>query len=172
MLQRQTAGVLAVSGDDGYHAVPLSYVYQDGKLFFTAPKPVTSWTPSSTTTRCPSAWSIRIRLSPSSTRRTFATSLSLAGRGYWTMRRKSGRPFESLAAKYSPDLEQGRLEEIERQYDHVCMVELSIEHMTGKEAIELVRARHNVGHCPARLPVPAEPKPEAACFAAPGGKCA
>ena len=35
ILERGTSGVLAVAGDDGYpYAVPLSYVYQDGKLWF------------------------------------------------------------------------------------------------------------------------------------------
>ena len=35
VFRRGSAGVLAVSGDDGYpYAVPLSYVYADGKLFF------------------------------------------------------------------------------------------------------------------------------------------
>ena len=35
MLQSCTSGVLAVMGDNDYpYAVPLSYVYQDGKLFF------------------------------------------------------------------------------------------------------------------------------------------
>ena len=35
VLERATSGTLAVLGDDGYpYAVPLSYVYADGKLFF------------------------------------------------------------------------------------------------------------------------------------------
>ncbi len=35
ILKTGTSGVLGVSGDDGYpYTVPLSYVYQDGKLFF------------------------------------------------------------------------------------------------------------------------------------------
>ena len=35
ILERGTSGVLAVAGDNGYpYAVPLSYVYQDGKLWF------------------------------------------------------------------------------------------------------------------------------------------
>ena len=35
VLCRGTSGVLAVSGDDGYpYAVPLSYLYEDGKIFF------------------------------------------------------------------------------------------------------------------------------------------
>jgi len=35
VLARNTAGVLAAAGDDGYpYAVPLSYVYADGKIYF------------------------------------------------------------------------------------------------------------------------------------------
>ena len=35
VLERGTHGVLALAGDDGYpYAVPLSYLYADGKLVF------------------------------------------------------------------------------------------------------------------------------------------
>ena len=35
VLRRNTNGVLAVQGDDGYpYAVPLSYVYHNGKIYF------------------------------------------------------------------------------------------------------------------------------------------
>ena len=34
ILERNTSGVLAVSGDDDYpYAVPLSFIYQNGKLY-------------------------------------------------------------------------------------------------------------------------------------------
>ena len=39
MLQSCTSGVLAVHGDDDYpYAVPLSFAYEDGKLFFHSAK--------------------------------------------------------------------------------------------------------------------------------------
>ena len=39
ILRKSTAGVLAVSGDDGYpYAVPLSYVYCDNKIYFHSAK--------------------------------------------------------------------------------------------------------------------------------------
>lgn len=47
---------------------------------------------------------------------------------------------KQLAAKYSPDHEQGRLRAIARQLNQVCLIELTIDHMSGKEAIELVKA--------------------------------
>ena len=49
----------------------------------------------------------------------------------------------ALAAKYSPDQEEGRNEEIRAQFANVTMVELTVEHMTGKEAIELVREKNS-----------------------------
>ncbi len=47
---------------------------------------------------------------------------------------------EKLAARYSPDEDEAaRQSEIDREYSRLCMMALSIEHMTGKQAIELVR---------------------------------
>jgi len=46
-----------------------------------------------------------------------------------------------LAEKYSPTQEEERLKEIEKGFNHMHIIELSIEHMIEKEAIELVRAR-------------------------------
>jgi len=56
------------------------------------------------------------------------------------MRKKKGA-LEILAAKYSPDDEEGRTKEIDRKFRQVCLVEIAIERMTGKEAIELARMR-------------------------------
>ncbi len=48
----------------------------------------------------------------------------------------------ALAAKYYPtDSPQGREDAINREWKPLGVIEFEIEHMTGKEAIELVRAR-------------------------------
>ena len=44
---------------------------------------------------------------------------------------------ELLAEKYSPE-QEGRIQEIDRCFPRVCMVELSIQHLSGKQAKELV----------------------------------
>lgn len=49
---------------------------------------------------------------------------------------------KKLALKYHPaDNAEHREEAIEREWKPLCVMEMSIEHMTGKEAIELVRRR-------------------------------
>jgi Predicted flavin-nucleotide-binding protein len=46
---------------------------------------------------------------------------------------------ESLVEKYSPDYIQKGQKEIEKDWGKVCLVEVKIEHMTGKAAIEIIK---------------------------------
>jgi hypothetical protein len=41
--------------------------------------------------------------------------------------------------KYSPDYVEEGLREIEHDLNRVCMVEVKIEHMTGKVAMEILK---------------------------------
>ena len=46
------------------------------------------------------------------------------------------------ALKYAPeDTAVRRKSAIDREWEPLCMLEMTIEHLTGKEAIELVRAK-------------------------------
>ena len=47
---------------------------------------------------------------------------------------------ERLARKYAPeDTEEHRRKAIEDEWKPLCVLEMNVEHMTGKEAIELRR---------------------------------
>ncbi len=47
-----------------------------------------------------------------------------------------------MAIKYAPeDSIDNRKKAIENEYNALCMIELSIEHISGKEAIELVNKK-------------------------------
>ena len=49
---------------------------------------------------------------------------------------------EKIALKYAPDdSAANRRNAIEREWEPLCMLEMTAEHITGKEAIELVRAK-------------------------------
>ncbi len=52
------------------------------------------------------------------------------------------KAMEDLTKKYSPaDNETGRNAEIEKEWKLLCMKEFSIEHLSGKEAIELTKTK-------------------------------
>ena len=53
---------------------------------------------------------------------------------------------EALALKYAPDDDAAdRNRAIDREWAPLCMLELTIDHITGKEAIELVKAKRPSG---------------------------
>lgn len=142
VLERGTHGVLAVLGDEGYpYAVPVSYVHGDGKLWFHCAKtghkleairayPKVSFCVVDQDQIVPEEYTTYFRSVIA-----FGTARELEAP--WEKR----QALEALAAKYSPQQEAGRKEEIRAQFANVAMVELTVEHMSGKEAIELVRQK-------------------------------
>jgi len=47
-----------------------------------------------------------------------------------------------LAQRYAPEQSQAdHQREIDRFFSNLCIAELTVQHLTGKEAIELVRAK-------------------------------
>lgn len=146
ILSRGTSGVLAVAGDGGYpYAVPLSYVYQEGTLFFHCAKAGHKLTPCVGAARRPSALSIRIRWSPGvhhllSQRHRLRPDPYFGGRGGETSCHLA--PGGEILPRRQPEHRQ---EAIRREAGGLCLVSLSIEHMTGKQAIELVQEDRPAG---------------------------
>lgn len=142
VLDRGTAGVLAVSGDDNYpYAVPISYVYSGDKIFFHCAKTghkIDAIARNNKVSFCVIDQDIVMQEEYTTRYR----SVIVFGRARILENDAEKRSaIEILAAKYSPDFEDARLMEIERHFDRFCMIELQIEHMTGKEAIELIREK-------------------------------
>ena len=142
ILKRGTSGVLAVAGDDGYpYAVPLSYVYDGERLFFHCALEGHKLD----AIRCDDKVSFCVvdldNVQPQTYTTHFA-SVIVFGRARVLENATAKRhALEKLAARYTPDDKEGRTREIERLFNRVCMVELTVEHMCGKQAIELVERR-------------------------------
>lgn len=147
VLRRGTSGVLAVLGDGGYpYTVPLSYVYDGEKIFFHCAKTghkLDAILRESKVSFCV----LDVDQVVPAEYTTYYRSVVAFGRARVledvSEKRKA---LEKLAEKYSPELERGRSLEIDKQFAGVCMVEIQIEHLTGKEAIELVRQREINGN--------------------------
>lgn len=143
ILRAGTSGVLAVQGDDDYpYAIPLNYVYRDNKLYFHCAKaghkldaiqrqPKVSFCVISEDKIVPEEYT------------TYFRSVIVFGKAHiLTEEDEIKSAINALAIKYSPnDTEENRQQVIAREWKPLCMFVLEIEHLTGKEAIELVRAK-------------------------------
>jgi nitroimidazol reductase NimA-like FMN-containing flavoprotein (pyridoxamine 5'-phosphate oxidase superfamily) len=142
MLQSCTSGVLAVHGDDDYpYAVPLSFAYEDGKLFFHSAKAGHKIDAIEHNEKA----SFSVIAADDVVQSTFTTHFRSAivfGRArVLTEDREKRHALECLAKKYSPDYLEAAGSEIDGELKRVCVIELAIEHMTGKAAIEIIKAR-------------------------------
>ena len=140
ILEQGSCGVLALSGDDGYpYAVPLSYLYHQGKLYFHCAK---------------SGHKLdALRREPKASFCVVAQD-QVAPLEYTTLYRSVivfGRlreleddgekraAIEALALKYAPQNTPAHREEaIRRDWGPLCVLELTPEHVSGKQGKDLV----------------------------------
>lgn len=142
VLEKCTSGVLAVHGDDGYpYAVPLSYVYCRGKLYFHCAKTGHKLDAITADSKVSFCVIDQDQIIPEEYTTYFRSVIVFGKARILENEAEKREAIESLAAKYSPDNEEGRKKEIDREFKLLCMVEVTVDHMSGKEAIELVRQK-------------------------------
>ena len=142
ILREGTSGVLALAGDDGYpYAVPLSYVYTDGALYFHCARQGHKL---DAVRRCGKASFCVIaqdEILPEAYT-TLYRSVIVFGRIRILTEAEMPAAIEQLALKYAPDdLPERRQAEIEREWNGLCMLCLQPEQITGKAGRELLRRR-------------------------------
>ena len=143
ILQRNTSGVLAVSGDGGYpYAVPLSYVYDGGAVYFHCAKSghkLDAITACDKVSFCVTDQDLVVPKEYT----TYFRSVILFGRAEVVEdENEINAAIEKLAKKYYPDdSDENRRAAIEKERRALVVVKIKIEHVTGKEAIELVKSR-------------------------------
>lgn len=138
ILARGTSGVLAVAGDGGWpYAVPLSYVYDGERIFFHCALSGHKLDAIARDDRVSFCVIDRDDVQPETYTTHFASVIVFGRARVLEEPGEKRRALEKLAARYSPEQEEGRTREIGRLFDRVCMLELHIEHMSGKQAREL-----------------------------------
>lgn len=142
MLESATAGVLAVRAEDGYpYAVPLSFVHDDGKLYFHSAKAgmkLDAIAHDSRASFCVVADDEVI----SSTFTTHYRSAIVFGRMRIVEQDAEKRhALMRLAEKYSPDHLDEAGSEIEGAWNRMYVLALDIEQLTGKAASEVITQR-------------------------------
>lgn len=143
ILKDGSIGVLSVAGDDGYpYGVPLNYVYdeQAGKIYFHSARdghkldairrePKVSFCVVGKNQLVPEEFT------------TYFTSVIAFGRAtVLTDDREREAALRLLSEKYVKAPKERVDAEIAKSFPAVCLAELAIEHLSGKQAIELVQA--------------------------------
>lgn len=141
VMDRGTNGILACLGDEGYpYAVPLSYAYVNGKIYFHTAKaghkvdairknPKVSFAVVDEDTNVSAEYTSYFR------------SVIAFGRARIAEGEERLVGFQALVDKYSGDQPKDINSEKIRTCEASLIVAVDVEHITGKEAIEYVRAK-------------------------------
>ncbi len=143
VMKRCTHGVLACFGDEDYpYAVPLSYVYFNGKIYFHSAKaghkidaimknPKVSFSVIDEDTVVSEEYT------------TYFRSVIAFGKARITEGDEYLDAFKALVKKYSGDQpEESKQNEINK-CNQAYIIAIDIDHITGKESIEYVRIKSN-----------------------------
>ena len=140
ILQKATSGTLALHGDHGYpYAVPISYVYSDGKLYFHS---ALNGHKVDAIRNCDKASFCVISQDDVKPEKytTFFRSVIAFGRIHIVEDMTEKLAIARLLGnRYNPNQDEALQKEIEHGLSRMLAIRLDIEHLTGKEAIELVR---------------------------------
>jgi nitroimidazol reductase NimA-like FMN-containing flavoprotein (pyridoxamine 5'-phosphate oxidase superfamily) len=141
VLYRRTAGVLSLMGDNGYpYAVPLSYAYDGTQICFHS---ATTGHKIDAIKRCGKASFCVIdqdQIVPEKYTTYFRSVIVFGQVEIVNDAQEKRSLIEKLAIKYAPqDCPNRRTQTIDTEWNRLCVLKMSIEHISGKEAMALVR---------------------------------
>jgi nitroimidazol reductase NimA-like FMN-containing flavoprotein (pyridoxamine 5'-phosphate oxidase superfamily) len=143
ILQRATAGTLALLGDNDYpYAVPISYVYHEGKLFFHS---ALAGHKVDAISKCDKASFCVIEQDDVQPERytTFYRSVIAFGRiRIIEDEQEKLQIARLLGNRYNPNQDEALQKEIESSLSRMLAIRFDIEHLTGKEAVEFLKQRN------------------------------
>ena len=139
VLERGTFGVLALEGDGGYpYAVPMSYAYREGKIYFHAAREGHKL---DAIARCPKASFCVVdqdKIVPEEFTTYYRSAIAFGRIRVAEDPEEILTGLRALGEKYSPGLDQKLQEEIDQNLAAVRVLVLTVEHLTGKQAKELL----------------------------------
>lgn len=142
ILDKGITGTLAVAGDDGYpYTIPLNYVYENGFIYFHCARSGHKLDAIRRDNKVSFCVINKEQIIPEEFTAYFR-SVIVFGRA--TEVEEDGeklRIMRLLNGKYAPGLAEAGEKEIKREWNILGVVKIQVEHMTGKEAIELTKMR-------------------------------
>jgi len=145
IINRGTSGVLSLLGEDGYpYGVPVSYAYMDSKFYFHGAiaghkiDAIKGYDKASFTI-------VDLDQVVPEENTTYFKSVIAFGKIHIVEDEEVFQnAMKALGEKYNPKRLGERIEdEVSRTRKRLCVMELTVEHMTGKQAVELVRKKND-----------------------------
>lgn len=142
IFERGTSGVLALHGDEGYpYAVPISYVYCGSKLYFHSAKAGHKIDAIKNSPKASFCVIDKDHVVPEEYTTYFRSAVAFGRLRILEDEKEIMYAISAVGKKYHPNGTEDELQNaIAREWKPLCVFEMEIDHMTGKEAIELVRA--------------------------------
>ena len=142
ILKNASSGVLALLGDDDYpYAVPISFVYADGRLYFHT---ALEGHKVDAIRKCDKASFCVVDKDDVHGHEytTYFRSVIAFGRVHLVENQdEKVAAARMLGNRYNPNNDAELEQELAKGLSRMMMIRFDIEHLTGKEAIELVRGR-------------------------------
>lgn len=140
ILEKATSGVLALSGENGYpYAVPLSFVYSNGSLFFHCAAVGNKIDAIKNNNKASFCVIAKDDIVPERYTTHYKSVIAFGNIEILTDEAEKRNALSLVAKKYSPSDEEGREKEIESTIGRVCILKMKVEHLTGKQAKELMQ---------------------------------
>ena len=143
ILNRNTSGVLAVLGDEGYpYAVPMSYVYDGKALYFHCAKSGHKLDAIKSCDKVSFCVVDQDEVVPKKYTTHFRSVILFGRASVLNNDEEILYAIGKLAIKYYPTDSKENLDiAIRKEYAAMCIIKIDIDHMTGKESIELVKSK-------------------------------
>ena len=142
ILETSTSGVLSLLGDNGYpYGVPLSFVYYDNKIYFHCAKEGHKLDAIKNCNKASFCIIEKDNVSPKEFTTHFRSIIAFGKARIIEDEIEMLKYIRILGKKYAPNDDKGLEDEIKKDFLRMKMIEFDIEHLTGKEAIELVKKR-------------------------------
>ena len=144
ILQKATAGTLALLGDDDYpYAVPISYVYNEGKLYFHSALNGHKVDAIRKYDKASFCVIEKDDVQPEKYTNFFLSVIAFGRIQIVEDEKEKLEIVRMLGNRYNPNQDDALQKEIESGLSRLLAIRFDIEHLTGKEAIELVKQHQN-----------------------------
>ncbi|MDO5145663.1 MAG: pyridoxamine 5'-phosphate oxidase family protein [Eubacteriales bacterium] len=141
ILEQENTGILSVVGDGGYpYTIPINYVYEDGKIYLHGAKEGHKVDAIKQCDKVSFCVIERDEVVPEKLTTKYRSVIAFGRARFLETEEDIFHAAKILSLKYYDDVDFIE-KEIRREWNGLSCIEIKIEHMTGKEGLELLKLR-------------------------------